>query len=387
MKNTFLPIIITLLTIHLLVLYSISPYGYNFSSMFRISKVEKEGVVPEYFQKGMVIFDDKGGYDGQFYYYVAMDHFLEKGYFKNAYRQQRILYPLLAHLFAFGKENLLQYTFYIVNLIALFVGMFFMILLLKQYSLPPMWSLFYGLAPSSIMTIQYNLPSPVSIALIIIAIYFYINKNIILTTVFMSLSFLTREDSIVVLLPLLFWDYQCNKKISRIFLLVSCLIPFFLWQLFIVIKLGNMPVATSKEVISFIPFSGIMGYIKTIEFENIKQFGKQISLLIVFLYLITIAVIVIKRLLSTRHLFYYVIVTYFLLLAVSVPSQVEGYNDKFEYSGVLRIFYGIFPFLVLSYCIEKDRLIKYSTYFIGILSFFTIVRILFVSPVYPFSIW
>ena len=355
--------------------------------MFRISKVEKEGTVPEYFQKGMVIFDDKGGYDGQFYYYVAMDTFLEKGYFKNAYRQQRIFYPLLARLFAFGKEGLFQYTFYLVNLIALAAGMYFFILILKQYSLHPMWSLFYGLAPSSIMTIQYNLPSPVSIALIIIAIYFYINKNIILTTVFMALSFLTREDSIVVLLPLLFWDYQCNKRFSRIFLLASCLIPFFLWQLFIAIKLGNMPVATSKEVISFIPFSGIMGYIKTIEFENIKQFGKQISLFIVFLYLITIAVIVMKRLLSTRHLFYYVIVTYFLLLAVSVPSQVEGYNDKFEYSGVLRIFYGIFPFLVLSYCIEKDRLIKYSTYFIGILSFLTIVRILFVSPVYPFSIW
>lgn len=91
-----LPIVITLLAVHALVMYSIKPYGYNMSSMIRISQNEKYGVAPEYFQKGMVIFDDKGGYDGQFYYYVAMDPFLEKGYFKNAYRQQRILYNLTA---------------------------------------------------------------------------------------------------------------------------------------------------------------------------------------------------------------------------------------------------------------------------------------------------
>lgn len=349
--------------------------------MFRISKQEKEGVSPEYFQKGMVIFDDKGGYDGQFYYYVAMNPFLEKGYFKNAYRYQRILYPLLARYLAFGKENLFQYTFYLVNLIALAAGMYFFILILRQYSLHPAWSLFYGLSPASIMTVQYNLPSPVSMALIIAAVYFYTNRRIFLTTFLMALSFLTREDSIMVLLPLLIWDYQCNKKSGRIFLLASCLIPFFLWQLFITTKLGDIPVATSKETIDFIPFAGIIGYIKTIEFNSIKQFGRQISTIATFFYFIALSIIIMKKLLSVRHLFYYIIAAYCILIVFTVPSQWDNYN------GLLRMFYGIFPFLALSYCIEKDRLIKHSTYFIGILSFLTVIRILFISPVYPFNIW
>lgn len=381
MRDFLLPIVIVLAAMHALVMYSIKPYEYNLSSMMRISQNEKEGVAPEYFQKGMVIFDDKGGYDGQFYYYVAMDPFMNKGYFKNAYRQQRILYPLTARLFAFGKESLLPYTLYIVNLWALAIGMYFLILILKQYSVNPMWSLFYGLSPSSIMTIQYDLPSPLSIALIIAAIYFYINRNLILTVVFMALSFLTREDSIVVFIPLLIWDYQCKRQFKRIVLLMSCLIPFFLWQLFVTAKLGNAPMTTSAEAISFIPFSGVIGYIKTIEFHDIKQIGRQLSTLVVFSYFAILSIIIARKSLSLRHLFYYVVAAYCLLAVFTVPSQWDNYN------GLLRMFYGLFPFLILSFCLERDRLLKGVVYFMGALSFLTVIRILFISPVYPFSIW
>lgn len=380
MRDFLLPIVIALLAVHAIVMYSIKPYEYNLSSMIRISQNEKEGVAKEYFQKGMVIFDE-GGYDGQFYYYVAMDPFLEKGYFKNAYRQQRILYPLMARLLAFGKENLLPYTFYIVNLAALAAGMYFFILILRQYSLSPMWSLFYGLSPPSIMTIQYDLPSPVSICLIIAAVYFYISRNIFLATVFMSFSFLAREDSIVVLLPLLVWDYQCNRRFKRIILLSSCLIPFFLWQLFVAVKLGDAPMATSAEVVSFIPFSGIIGYIKTIEFGDFKQISRQFSTLLIFSYFAILSVIIVKKLLNLRHLFYYVVTAYCLLAIFTLPSQWNNYG------GLLRMFYGLFPFLILSYCVEKDRLLKKAVCFIGVLSFLTVIRILFISPVYPFRIW
>lgn len=381
MRDFLLPIVITLLAVHALVMYSIKPYGYNMSSMIRISQNEKYGVAPEYFQKGMVIFDDKGGYDGQFYYYVAMDPFLNKGYFKNAYRQQRILYPLIARLLAFGKESLLPHTLYITNLLALVLGMCFLILLLRQYSLNPLWSLFYGLSPSSIMTVQYDLPSPVSIGLIIATVYFYINRNLFLTVVFMALSFLTREDSIVVLIPMLLWDYQRNRQLKRILLLLSCLLPFFLWQLFVAAKIGNAPAIASAKVISLIPFSGIIGYIKTIEFHDVKQIGRQISTLFVFSYFVALSIIIIKKLTEARHLFYYVVAAYCFLAVFTVPSQWDNYN------GLLRMFYGLFPFLILSYSLKKDRLIKGSIYFAGILSFLTVIRILFISPVYPFSIW
>jgi len=225
------------------------------------------------------------------------------------------------------------------------------------------------------------LPSPMSIGLIIAAIYFYINRNLFLTVVFMALSFLAREDSIVVLLPLLIWDYQCNRQVKRIVLLMSCLIPFFLWQLFVTAKLENAPMATSAEAISLIPFSGILGYLKTIEFGNVKQVGRQFSTLLVFSYFAALSIIIIKRLAEARHLFYYMVAAYCLLAVFTVPSQWDNYN------GLLRMFYGLFPFLIFSYCIEKDRLIKGSVYFAGVLSFLTVIRIIFISPVYPFSIW
>lgn len=376
-----LPILVSLIVVHILVMYSIRPYGYNFSAMIRLTETEEAGEkVERYFQKGMVIFTHGGGYDGQNYYYVAMDSLSDMNY-KNAYRQQRMLYPLFARILALDKKSLLPYTLYAANMLALSLGMYFFILLLRQYSASPWWSLFYGLSPSTIMTIQYDLPSPVSISLIIAAICFYTNKKIILTTIFMSLAFLAREDSIMVLMPLLIWDYQNSRRFKRIALLSACLMPFFLWQIFVTAKLGNTPVATSAETISFIPFSGIVGYLKTIELDNFKHIGRQLSAIIVFLYFIGISAIIAKKLMRKQHLFYYAVAAYCLLSVFTVPSQWDNYN------GLLRMFYGLFPFLILSYCLEKDKLIKGGVYFMGILSFLTVVRILFISPVYPFRIW
>ncbi|MEK7842079.1 MAG: hypothetical protein AAB197_05335, partial [Deltaproteobacteria bacterium] len=58
-----------------------------------------------------------------------------------------------------------------------------------------------------------------------------------------------------------------------------------------------------------------------------------------------------------------------------------------NYNGLLRMFYGLFPFLIFSFCLEGDRLFKGAVYFTAVLSFLTVIRILFISPVYPFSIW
>src|SRR3989338_854533 len=120
--NIAAPILIALLTIHLLVMYSIRPYGYNLSAMMRLTETEENGQdIKRYFQKGMVIFSE-GGYDGKNYYYVAMDSIFKMDY-KNAYRQQRMLYPLLSKLLTFGDNSLLPYTMYLVNLASLALGM------------------------------------------------------------------------------------------------------------------------------------------------------------------------------------------------------------------------------------------------------------------------
>lgn len=380
--NVGAPIFIALLTIHLLVMYSIRPYGYNLSAMMRLTETEENGQdIKRYFQKGMVIFSE-GGYDGQNYYYVAMDSIFKMDY-KNAYRQQRMLYPFLSKLLTFGDKSLLPYTMYLVNLTSLALGMYFFILILRYYSLNPMWSLFYGLSPPSIMTIQYDLPSPLSIFLIIAAVYFYICRDrVYLTALFFAFAFLTREDSLLVLLPLLVWDFQKNRSLSRGVILASSGIPFVLWQFYIAFKIGKLPTGVSAaSTLNPMPFYGVAEYFLTVKIEGIKQLFKVGSVVLVFLYFMAVFFIMIKALSRGRNLFYYVVGAYCVLVLFTVPSQWDNYN------GLLRMFYGMFPFLVLSYSYSKETSLRYAVYFIGVLIFLTGVRILFVSPVYPFTIW
>lgn len=381
MREFVPPILITLVVIHLLVLLSIRPYDYNYSSMIRIAEHELNEEIPEYFQKGFVIFPEKGGYDGKYYYYAAMDLFRDKHLFNNPFRMQRILYPLLSRLMTFGDLSLLPYTLYIVNMMALAAGMVFFILILQRYSLSPLWSLFYGLAPPSIMTIQYDLPSPLSIALIIAAIYYYQKEKLFPVFLFFALAFLTREDSIMVLVPFMLWDFLKHRKITRVVKLACSLVPFFIWQAYITYTLHGAPVSTSASVLNPIPFSGIAEYFGTIQWSDTTQLLRDASAAIVLLFFIATAAVTARALTEKRDPFYYTVTAYCLLSAFTVTSQWNNFN------GLLRMFYGFFPFLVLSYAVKRDAYIKYCVYFIGCLSALTAVRIMFVSSVYPYKIW
>ncbi len=379
-ENPALLIGITILIIHMLVMYSISPYGYNLSSMIRISRTDEERASRELVQKGMVVFLDRGGYDGQAYYYIAMDPFMERGVFNSPYRYQRILYPLIARILTFGRVDLLPHTLYVVNLLSLGVGMYFFILLLRHLSLHPLWSLFYGLCPPTIMTIQYDLPSPLAMALIIVAVYFYVKDRLYLTVPLLALSLLTREDSVMVLLPLVVWDWQKRKDPLRAGFLLSSVVPFVVWQVVVLLKLGSLPAGTSAHVISPVPFKGIWEYYSGVRPKNLLEAMKIMSTVVVLGFFIMTAISVLRAMKKGGHLFYYIVIAYCVLVTLTVPSQWDNYN------GLVRMFYGIFPFAVLSYGVGREGLLKHTVWFIGVLFVMTVVRILFVSPVYPYMV-
>jgi hypothetical protein len=77
-------------------------------------------------EPNLVVFDDPqsggGGYDGQFYYYIIKDYFMGEEGIANPFREQRILYPVLAYLLAFGRADLLPYSMPAVNLLAIAIS-------------------------------------------------------------------------------------------------------------------------------------------------------------------------------------------------------------------------------------------------------------------------
>lgn len=378
-KTSLIPIFVTLITLHILTMRSIEHYHYNLSALIRLTENQLELVVPDYFQKGMVIFEKDGGYDGQFYYYSAMDPFLNEKIFKSSFRRQRVLYPLFANWLALGKKQFLPVTLYLTNLLAIALGMGFFILILLRLNLHPFWSLLYGLCPATIMTVQYDLPSPVSIALMIIATYFYLNEKLLRTVIALSLALLTREDSVMLLLPLLVWDFFSKKKPERIALLLASLVPFFLWQVFLSIKLGGqVGVAGSASVLSLVPLAGLVNYFRDADKIGVVSLLKIFSTLLLSVYMFGVTVTIGKRLFKTQHLFYYVTAAYGLLFLV------EAHWD--DYNGFFRIFYGLFPFLIFAYSVEKNKWVRNLALFIAVLTVMTVIRNVFISPVFPFRI-
>ena len=64
-----------------------------------------------------------GGYDGQYYYYIALDPAKARYYMdRPTYRYTRILYPITARLLALGQPELVPYSLILINWLAIAGG-------------------------------------------------------------------------------------------------------------------------------------------------------------------------------------------------------------------------------------------------------------------------
>ena len=82
-KNSIIPVFVVVALYVVLILFHIAPYEFNISRCISIGREiqEHHGRLGS----NIVVFDEAGGYDGQYYYLVALDPFLLK---KDAYTNQ-----------------------------------------------------------------------------------------------------------------------------------------------------------------------------------------------------------------------------------------------------------------------------------------------------------
>jgi hypothetical protein len=85
------------------------------------------------------------GYDGQFFYRLAIEPFsfdkVASGvtFDKPHYRQQRILYPLIAHFFSLGQTELVPVSLVLVNLIGIFFLAYLAAVYMQEIGLSYLW--------------------------------------------------------------------------------------------------------------------------------------------------------------------------------------------------------------------------------------------------------
>jgi hypothetical protein len=141
------------------------------------------------------------GYDGQFFYFIALDPIHARYYVDDpAYRYTKILYPMLARVLALGQANVIPYTLLLVNWLAVAAGTTLVALWLQRRRLSPWWALAYGLFPGIFIGFQRDLTEPVSYALVALAVYlldFGRNQRIVFSAAVFALAVLTRDKAVV----------------------------------------------------------------------------------------------------------------------------------------------------------------------------------------------
>lgn len=144
------------------------------------------------------------GYDGQFYYFIALDPKNARYYIDNpAYRYERILYPLVARALALGQSALIPYTLILVNILAISGATLLLAQWLRRRGVHPWLALVYGLFSGLMVTYERDLTDALGYALVMLAIWcFDLRRHRVLWTgLCFGLAALAREVTLFFAIP------------------------------------------------------------------------------------------------------------------------------------------------------------------------------------------
>jgi hypothetical protein len=146
--------------------------------------------------------ENRVGYDGQFYFYVAADpanarYYLRK---KAGYVYPRIVYPMLARMLALGRAGAVPYALLGINFLAVVGAVLALAIWLRRRSTSTWLALLYGLFPGLAYCVKCDLTEPLAFALAIAAVVVLDGRGryaVPAAASLFSLAALTRETTVV----------------------------------------------------------------------------------------------------------------------------------------------------------------------------------------------
>lgn len=218
----------------------------------------------------------RAGFDGQFYYYIALDPFKAWELLDTVARYQRILYPMLVRLLSFGVLPTIPYLMIAVNLAFMVAGTEFLCRFLRLFQLNPWYSIGYAFNIGLMVCLRRDLAEPIMCALVIAAIYLVETRGpTSLAGVLFSLALFTKETAILFILPYTFWfllHSREDRARATIFALIAVL-PYSLFQTFLFFRFGLVAFlgVGNLQTLTLIPFYGIL--------QTKRQFLELVSMI------------------------------------------------------------------------------------------------------------
>lgn len=204
------------------------------------------------------------GYDGQFYYRLALDPFTDQPtdrgitFDRPAYRQQRILYPLLAWVASGGDERRAPLALVLVNVAAMFAIGWVGGVIAKSAGRHALWGVLFAAYPGFVVSLTNDLTEIVAAALVLGALGLLRSRRDALAVLGLAGAALARETTLLLAVAVALARGVAAPRGPRSWLPFALpLLLLLAWQAVLGVRWGAVPAGQSGEAFDP-PFLGIL---------------------------------------------------------------------------------------------------------------------------------
>ena len=208
--------------------------------------------------ENIYLFRNSGGYDGQFYHYIAHDPFLRRGFHTSIdaprFRYPRILVPGLAWLIALGRDGAIDGAY--IGVVALFValGAYWLSRLALLYGRHAAWGLLFGLVPATLVSVD-RFTVDVALAACCAGFALYVKEGARWKLLgVLAAAALVRETGILLIGACGLYALS-QRQIKDAVWFAAAAVPAAGWWLFIQLSTAPAPLTLGSPI----PLAGLMG--------------------------------------------------------------------------------------------------------------------------------
>ena len=371
------PVAATALGVLVLALVRIAPYEYNWSALADIG-VHMDDFRAHPVPPGTVLLHGKAGYDGYYYFRLALDPFFQRPGQRNV-RAQRYLYPLAAYVLALGNPQWIASTLFAANLLAAVLGAWVVARMCVERGVSGWWSLCYSLSVGNLLAIAYDLTSPMCLALAVAAISLQCRRRIGWAALVYALALMTRESAVLVVGSAVLYEWLGRRWRTGAVLALS-VVPLAVWQVVLTPIIGHTPWLASTHKTG-VPLLGVYLTLRQVSWGGgVVALVRTGAPLVLFVLVMGATVVAARRLTRGISLFALGVCAQGLLAVLMGLAQWDSFL------GATRILAGVFPMMVLLHAERPERASRWVLVAIACLSVTPLVRALWVSPVWPYEV-